>query len=113
MSLSETFQWPPKPVFTKDPIPYLDEAYANTAKEVNRPGWRHAGQAAVTGGATAVVVTEPFDRLPIYITATPNWDTTVFIVARGTTGFTLNFGTAAPGGGGTADWLAVEPDQGP
>jgi hypothetical protein len=36
----------------------------------------------------------------------PNWSTTCFVTNKATTGFTINFGTAAPPGA-TVDWLMV------
>jgi len=38
---------------------------------------------------------------------TPNWGSTCYVTNKSTTGFTLNFGTAAPGGGGTVDWFTA------
>jgi hypothetical protein len=42
------------------------------------------------------------------VMVTPNWNTTVWITRKATTGFTMNFGTAAPrDGSGMVDWLIV------
>lgn len=53
---------------------------------------------SVTAAATTKAVT--FEReMPdtnYGAVATPNWSTTVYVTNRTTTGFTLNFGTAAP-----------------
>lgn len=59
----------------------------------------------VAPGATTVSVTwERVEPTTQYgVTALPNWNTTVYLTARSTTGITLTFGTAAPGGGGAVD----------
>ncbi len=41
------------------------------------------------------------------IVVTPAWDTTVRVTAKGTGSFDLAFGTAAPGGGSTFDWMMM------
>lgn len=38
------------------------------------------------------------------VIVTPGWGTTIYVTDKATTGFTANFGTGAPGGGGTIDW---------
>lgn len=43
------------------------------------------------------------------IIATPSWPTTVHVTNKATTGFTLNFGTAAPDGNQTVAWLMFRP----
>ncbi len=43
------------------------------------------------------------------IIATPSWATTVFVSNKTTTGFTLNFGTAAPDANQTVSWLLFRP----
>ena len=40
------------------------------------------------------------------VIVTPNWSTTTFVTAKATTGFTINFGTAAPASA-TVDWFIV------
>jgi hypothetical protein len=40
------------------------------------------------------------------VIVTPSWSTTAYVTSRATTGFTINFGTAAPAGA-TVDWLIV------
>ena len=43
------------------------------------------------------------------IVATASWGTTVWVTAKATTGFTLNFGTAAPNANQTVSWLLLPP----
>ncbi len=62
---------------------------------------------AVAGGATSVTVTfaraEPDTSYGVL--ATPNWDTTVRTGAKAVGSVVIEFGTAAPGGGGLVDVL--------
>ena len=62
---------------------------------------------SVAAGATSLAVTFPV-TLPntnyaVYVT--PQWNTSVWITGKTTTGFTINFGTAAPTGGSALDWV--------
>ena len=62
---------------------------------------------AVAAAATSLAVTLP-QTLPstnyaVYVT--PQWNTTVWITGKTSTGFTINFGTAAPTGGSYVDWV--------
>jgi hypothetical protein len=61
--------------------------------------------APVTAGATSILitlpVTEPNNNYGVNVT--PNWNTTVWVTGKTTTGFTVNFGTAAPSGA-MIDW---------
>lgn len=61
---------------------------------------------AVGAAATSLAVTfareEPDTNYGVLIT--PTWDTTLYVTNKATTGFTANFGTGAPGGGGFIDW---------
>jgi len=62
---------------------------------------------AVAAGATSLAVTLPV-TLPstnyaVYVT--PQWNTSVWVTGKTTTGFTINFGTAAPTGGSALDWV--------
>ena len=62
---------------------------------------------SVAAGATSLAVTFPV-TLPntnyaVYVT--PQWNTSVWIIGKTTTGFTINFGTAAPTGGSYVDWV--------
>jgi len=62
---------------------------------------------AVAAGATSLAVTLsqtlPSTNYAVYVT--PQWNTTVWITGKTTTGFTINFGTAAPTGGSALDWV--------
>jgi hypothetical protein len=61
---------------------------------------------AVTAAASSVAVAfTKAEQDAVYgVVATPDWGTTTYVTSKATTGFTLNFGTAAPGGGGVVDW---------
>jgi hypothetical protein len=63
---------------------------------------------SVTAAATTKVVTfgtaHPDSNYAVL--CTPNWNTTCFVSGKTTTGFTLNFGTAAPGGQ-LVDWFVA------
>lgn len=52
----------------------------------------------VTSTHTTVAVTfgQPEVDTAYGVAACPNWGTTVWVTSKATTGFTLNFGTAAP-----------------
>jgi len=62
---------------------------------------------AVAAGATSLAVTLsltlPNTNYAVYVT--PQWNTSVWITGKTTTGFTINFGTAAPTGGSALDWV--------
>jgi len=62
---------------------------------------------AVAAGATSLAVTLsltlPTTNYAVYVT--PQWNTSVWITGKTTTGFTINFGTAAPTGGSALDWV--------
>lgn len=62
---------------------------------------------AVAGAAGSTTVnlnlTEPDAVYGVFVT--PSWNTTTYITAKTTTTFTVTYGTAAPGGGGTIDWI--------
>lgn len=61
---------------------------------------------AVTATATTVAVTfaTPEPDTSYGVVATANWGTTVFVTNKATTGFTINFGTAAPANA-TVDYI--------
>jgi len=62
---------------------------------------------AVAAGATSLAVTLsqtlPSTNYAVYVT--PQWNTSVWVTGKTTTGFTINFGTAAPTGGSALDWV--------
>lgn len=60
-----------------------------------------------TETSVAIVFDTELDDANYLITATPNWDTTVYKSGVLTTGFTLNFGTAAPASA-TVDWRVTQ-----
>lgn len=69
-----------------------------------------AGEVAIGAAASTIAVLFPYGNEPngnYQVFASPNWQTTVSPAARAGTGFTLNFGTPAPAGGGTCGWLIV------
>lgn len=57
----------------------------------------NAVNVAVTLAATTHAITFPRTESGDYgVTVTPSWGTTVWVTAKTDTGFTVNFGTAAP-----------------
>jgi len=62
---------------------------------------------AVAAGATSLAVTLsqalPSTNYAVYVT--PQWNTSVWVTSKTTTGFTISFGTAAPTGGSYVDWV--------
>ena len=62
---------------------------------------------AVAAGATSLAVTlsQNLNTTNYAVYVTPQWNTTVWITGKTTTGFTINFGTAAPTGGSALDWV--------
>ena len=59
--------------------------------------------AAATSLAVTLPVTLPSTNYAVYVT--PQWNTSYWITGKTTTGFTINFGTAAPTGGSALDWV--------
>ena len=59
--------------------------------------------AAATSLAVTLPVTLPNTNYAVYVT--PQWNTSVWVTGKTTTGFTINFGTAAPTGGSALDWV--------
>ena len=59
--------------------------------------------AAATSLAVTLSQTLPNTNYAVYVT--PQWNTSVWITGKTTTGFTINFGTAAPTGGSALDWV--------
>lgn len=62
-----------------------------------------------TPPTAGIIPSRAEDDANYQILATPSWATTVHVTARATTGFTLNFGTAAPDGSQTVAWLMFRP----
>lgn len=62
---------------------------------------------AVTTGATSVAVSgKTYTDTSYGVLCTPSWNTTCWVSGSTTTGFTLNFGTAAPSGA-VVNWLVI------
>ena len=62
---------------------------------------------AVAEGLTSINITLPVSEedADYGVLVTPHWDTSVWITNKTTSGFTVNFGTAAPTGGSYIDWF--------
>lgn len=115
MTIPAAYQFPPKEEFLRNPIRYLDDLYTKMRAEIYHPSWRISGSIAVAAGLNTITVNGlGADRLPYRVMALPDWNTTVYISAgRTPQSFTLNFGTAAPGGGGNVEWLVTQEFPGP
>lgn len=113
MTLPRAFHWPTREIFLQNPTFYLSELYDDLAAEVNAPSWKINGQTAVGAAAVTVAVAIDADRFPLYILVTPSWLTTFRVTGVSVTGFTVDFGTAPGGTGGTIDWLVLQPEAGP
>lgn len=80
--------------------------------EIYEPVHNVHGTANVTASATSVSVNMitsakyGFFDAKYTVVATPNWGTTCWITGKQDSGFTINFGTAAPASQ-TVDWIAV------
>ncbi len=70
---------------------------------------------AVAGGATSKAVA--FERVEpdtnYGVTVTPSWSTTVYVALadKSKTGFTVHFGSASPGGGGTISYTSFRSED--
>ena len=69
-------------------------------------GYGTAPNVAVTQGATSVAVSMNEVDTTYTISVSPSWNTSWWITNKTTTGFTVNFGTAAPSGA-TIDAMAI------
>ena len=65
-----------------------------------------SGTQAVAADAVQAAVAGVF-VLPYQVTVSTSWNTTVAISAKTLVSFLVTFGTPAPAGGGTLDWLAI------
>lgn len=113
MTLPSSWPFPTREQFLKDPISYLDVMYRSLSDEIYAPSWRLNATLAVPPGATSIAVAANIDRLPYQVAVSVDWGTTTWITLKTVTGFTVNFGTAAPGGGGNLDWSLIQPEAGP
>jgi hypothetical protein len=89
---------------------FLLSDYVQLAQQVNAVQTAfQAFQLAVAAGFTTkpVVFTFPYADLNYSMAAMPDWSTTVFFSVKAVGGFTLNFGTAAPGGGGNVTVMTM------
>ena len=88
-------------------------AFANAAGNIpnityaNLQNYFKGNNIAVAAGATSLAVTLsttlPNTNYAVYVT--PQWNTSVWVTGKTTTGFTINFVTAAPTGGSYVDWV--------
>lgn len=77
---------------------------ATDTSNVNVTGWSNYNSEANSGLPVDESGYEPDDDYAIAIT--PNWDTTVYVTSKSRSGFTVEFGTAAPASA-TFDWVLV------
>lgn len=113
MTIPRDWNWPTKEKFLDDPLSYLADMYSALAEEIYAPSWRLDATLPVAPAATSLAVVTPIDRLPVQITVSTDWLTTTSVTLVSTAGFTINFGTAAPGGGGNVSYIIVVPEAGP
>lgn len=93
--------------FTVDfavPAPAGGAAFDWTAGTALSPS--SSASPAVPAGATSVTVTGTFASA-YQLAIGPGWMTDVDVVSKTATTFVVNFGTPAPAGGSTLDWIAV------
>jgi len=86
---------------------YLDNGQIPNIYGANVQNSFKGNNVAVAAGATSLAVTLsttlPNTNYAVYVT--PQWNTSVWVTGKTTTGFTINFGTAAPTGGSYVDWM--------
>ena len=86
---------------------YLDNGQIPNIYGANVQNSFKGNNVAVAAGATSLAVslplTLPNTNYAVYVT--PQWNTSVWVTNKTTTGFTINFGTAAPTGGSYVDWV--------
>jgi hypothetical protein len=89
---------------------FLLSDYLQLAQQVNAVHTAfQAFQLAVAGAATtkAVTFTFPYADTNYSMAAMTDWNTTIFFSVKAVGGFTLNFGTASPGGGGNVTVMTM------
>ncbi len=59
------------------------------------------------GAVTLAVIGQAFGVATYQVSISTSWVTTIDVVTKTAAGFTVNFGTPAPAGGGTLDWVAT------
>jgi len=90
-----------------DGVLHSDNPIAPNIINANVQNTLKGNNVSVAAGATSLAVslplTLPNTNYAVYVT--PQWNTSVWITGKTTTGFTINFGTAAPTGGSALDWV--------
>jgi hypothetical protein len=59
------------------------------------------------GAVTLAVTGQSFGTTSYQVSISTSWVTTIDVVTKTAAGFVVNFGTPAPAGGGTLDWVAT------
>jgi hypothetical protein len=113
MTIPREWPFPTKEKFLEDPVTYLQDMYAALADEIAAPNWKLQDTVAVGAGALSLAVAVAIDRLPAEVLVSTDWGTATWITALSTTGFTVNFGIAVPGGGGHVSYVVIVPEAGP
>lgn len=89
---------------------FVGDPYSNLVQQVRvlQQSFRSSRETvAGAAGSKSVTFAAPYPDANYSVSAVPSWSTTVYVTAISATGFTVTFGTAAPGGGGTLYVLAV------
>jgi len=86
---------------------YLDNGQIPNIYGANISNTFKGNNVAVAAGATSLAVTlsQTLNTTNYAVYVTPQWNTSVWVTNKTTTGFTINFGTAAPTGGSYVDWV--------
>ena len=80
----------------------------NTVNRISIPRYiKSMGTVTVSAGATYIDVPDADTDNNYTVLAEVSWNTTVWITNKASGGFRINFGTAAPSGGGTVRWVKV------
>jgi len=86
---------------------YLPGGSIPNINSANLQNFYKGNNVSVAAGATSLAVTLsqalPSTNYAVYVT--PQWNTSVWVTGKTKTGFTINFGTAAPTGGSALDWV--------
>lgn len=104
-------------LFTPIPTTYRIRVYRGTASgvydgyyEITSEPFTDTGaafdgvKAPAASGTAALSAQEPDTNYGVIVT--PSWGTTAWVTSKATSGFTINFGTAAPAGA-TVDWILM------
>ncbi|MEM4497788.1 MAG: hypothetical protein QW692_04510 [Nitrososphaerota archaeon] len=80
----------------------------NAANRISVPRYiRSMGSVNVPAGSTYVDVPDADADSNYTILVEVSWNTTVYVTNKASGGFRINFGSAAPSGGGTVRWVKV------